>query len=86
MVKNTPVNTPANVGDAGSIPGRREWQPTPVFLHGKSHERGAWQATVHRVAKGLDTTEQLNNNNVFILEPYVCVFVYIYIYIYFFFF
>ena len=28
-----------------------------------SMDRGAWQATVHRVAKESDTTEQLNNNN-----------------------
>ena len=34
---------PANAGDTGSIPGlrrfpwRRKWQPTPVFLPGKSH-------------------------------------------------
>ena len=34
---------PANAGDAGSVPGsgrcpcRRKWQPTPVFLPGKSH-------------------------------------------------
>ena len=26
-------------------------------------DRGAWQATVHEVAKESDTTEQLNNNN-----------------------
>ena len=32
------------------IPWRRAWQPTPVFLPGESHgNRGAWQATVHRV-------------------------------------
>ena len=31
------------------IPWRRKWQPTPVFLPGESH--GAWQATVHGVAK-----------------------------------
>ena len=32
------------------IPRRRKWQPTPVFLPGKSHmDRGAWQAIVHRV-------------------------------------
>ena len=36
-------NPPAHVGDGGSIPGsgrvpwRRKWQPTPVFLPGKSH-------------------------------------------------
>ena len=31
------------------IPWRRKWQPTPGFLPGKSH--GAWQATIHGVAK-----------------------------------
>ena len=30
---------------------RRKWQPTPVFLPGKCKDRGAWQATVHRVAR-----------------------------------
>ena len=34
----------------GKIPWRREWQPTPVFLHGETRGR-AWQATVHGVAK-----------------------------------
>ena len=29
----------------GKIPWRREWQPTPAM------DRGAWQATIHRVAK-----------------------------------
>ena len=35
-------NPPANAGDAGSVPGvgkipqRRQWQPTPIFLPGKS--------------------------------------------------
>ena len=33
------------------IPWRRAWQPTPVFLPGESMDRGAWQATVHRVAR-----------------------------------
>ena len=36
-------NTPANSGDqglgrwVGKIPWRKKWQPTPVFLPGKSH-------------------------------------------------
>ena len=30
------------------VPWRRKWQPSPVFLPG---DRGAWQATVRRVAK-----------------------------------
>ena len=28
-------------------------------------DRGAWWATVHGIAKELDMTEQLNNNNIF---------------------
>ena len=54
-------NLPANAGDnkrcgfaylVGKIPWRRAWQPSPVFLPGESHNRGAWWATtVHRVAK-----------------------------------
>ena len=35
----------------GRIPWGRKWQPTPVFLPGKSMDR-AWWATVHGVAKG----------------------------------
>ena len=31
---------------------RRKWHPTPVFLPGKSMDRGAWRATVHGVTKG----------------------------------
>ena len=33
------------------IPWRRKWQPSPVFLPGKSHGL-PWRATVHGVAKG----------------------------------
>ena len=33
------------------IPWRRERQSTPIFLPGKSHDRGGWWATVHGVAK-----------------------------------
>ena len=35
----------------GSLLWRRQWQPTPVLLPGKFHDRGAWWATVHKVAK-----------------------------------
>ena len=35
----------------GKIPWRRKWQPTAVFLPGKSHGRGVWQAMVHGVSK-----------------------------------
>ena len=53
-----------SAGDAGStpglgkIPGRRAWQPTPVFSSlGNPMDRGAWRATVHGVTKESDTTE-----------------------------
>ena len=39
----------------GKIPWRREWQLTPVFLPEKSQGREIWWATVHGVAKELDT-------------------------------
>ena len=44
-----------NAGDLGLIPGsgrfhwRKKWQPTPVFLPGESHDRGAQQAIVHGI-------------------------------------
>ena len=37
-----------------TIPHSRKWQPTPVFLYSclvNSMNRGAWQATIHGVAK-----------------------------------
>ena len=34
----------------GKISWRRKWQPTLVFLPGKSHRQRSLQATVHRVA------------------------------------
>ena len=37
----------------------RAWQPTPVFLPGEFHDRGALWATVHGVIKELDKTERL---------------------------
>ena len=63
MVKNLP----ANAGDEGSIPewGRSPGQgignPLQYSCLGNPMERGAWQATVHGIAKELDTTERLNN-------------------------
>ena len=56
MVKNLPTNA-GDVGDPGSIPGsgrshrEENSNPIPVFLPGKSMDRGAWWATVHGVAK-----------------------------------
>ena len=63
MVKNSP----ANAGDAGSVPGLgrspREGNGNPLQYSslGTPMDRGAWQATVIGVTKESDTTEQLNN-------------------------
>ena len=43
----------------GKIPGKRAWQPTPVFLPGESVKRGAWQVIVHRVAQSWTWLKQL---------------------------
>ena len=55
-----------NAGDLGSIPGlgrspgRRKWQPTPVFLPGKSHGRRNLVGYSPWGRKELDTTERLH--------------------------
>ena len=43
-------------GDGGLIPWRRKWQPTPVFLPGKSHEQRSLMGYSPRGCKELDTT------------------------------
>ena len=35
----------------GKLLWRRKWKPTPVFLPGESHGRGAQQATIHEVTR-----------------------------------
>ena len=48
-----------SIPGSGTIPWRRKWQPTPVSLPGGNPmDRGAWQATVHGVAK---SRTRLNN-------------------------
>ena len=69
-VKNPPTNSgdirDVGLRDTGSIwvrniPWRRKGQLAPVFLAWKNPmERGVWWATVHEVAKELDTTERLS--------------------------
>ena len=57
MVKN-PLGNAGEAGDSGLIPGREDWSPrrgngTPLQYSclENSMDRGAWQATVQRVAK-----------------------------------
>ena len=49
-----------NTGDLGSTPGlgRRKWQPTPVFLPGKSHGQWSLVGYLPRGRKELDMTER----------------------------
>ena len=49
-----------NLGDwVGKIPWRRKWQPTPVFLPGKSRAQRSLVGYSPRGRKESDTTEQL---------------------------
>ena len=63
VIKNPPVNA----GEVGLIPGlgrfpqRRKWQPTPVFLPGKSHGQRTLASYSPQGHKESDT-ERLNND------------------------
>ena len=57
MVKNLPANAGAT-GDMGLIPG--SWQPTPVFLPGKSQEQRSLVGYSPWVNKESDTTQRLH--------------------------
>ena len=68
VVNNLP-DTATKAGHSGSIPG---WGRSPGERNGNPHkysclenprDKGAWQATVHGVAKESDTTWQLKQNN-----------------------
>ena len=61
MVKNLPANEGRRKRRrfdpwVKKIPWSRKWQPGPVFLPGKFHDRDAGQATAHGIAES-DTTE-----------------------------
>ena len=63
-------NLSANAGDVGSVlglgrsPGEGNGNLLQYSCLGNPMDRGAWWATVHGVAKELDITWQLNNNNI----------------------
>ena len=48
-----------NAGDPSSIPWRREWQPTPVFLPGEFYEQRNLARYCPWGRKELDTVERL---------------------------
>ena len=52
----------------GKIPWRRKWQPTPVFLPGKSHGQRSLEGCSPWGRKGLDTTERLTHTE--IMQPW----------------
>ena len=63
-------NLPANARDirdvslipgSGSSPGGGHGNPLQYCCLENPMDRGAWQATIHRVAKESDTTEQVKN-------------------------
>ena len=62
-------NPPANAGywgfdpQVGKIPWRSKWQPTAVFLPGKSHGERSLLGYSPFACKELDMSERLNNNN-----------------------
>ena len=68
LVKHLPTNV-EDAGDAGSIPGlgrpigERNGNPLQYSCLGNPMDGGARWATVHGVAKELDTTWRLHGNN-----------------------
>ena len=67
MVKNLPANE-GDAGDLGLIPGlgrspgERNGNPLQYSCLENPMDRGAWRATIHRVAKSQDMIERVNNN------------------------
>ena len=71
------VNPPANAGDPGLIPGSQRFpaegngNPLQYSCLGNPMDRGAWWATVHRVAKSrtqLSTHTQLSETSLLFLK------------------
>ena len=84
MVKNSPANA-GDIRDVGSLPGSGR---SPGGGHGSSlqysclenpMDRGAWQATVHGIAKS--QLKRLSTHAHTHISLHVCVCVYIYIYL-----
>ena len=57
LVRNPPANALGFDPWVGKIPWRRKWQPTPVFLPGKSHGQRSLTGYSPWSHKELDMTE-----------------------------
>ena len=70
----------------GTIPWRKGWLFTPVFLSGESQDRGAWRATVHGVTKESDVTatKQQLNEYIYVYRntPNMCMNIHVHMYAY----
>ena len=62
MVKHPPAMQETGFNPwVGKIPGRRKWQPTPVFLPGEFHRQRSLAGYRPWSRKESDTTEQLTH-------------------------
>ena len=66
VVKNMPANECRFDPWVGKIPQRKKWQPTPVFLSGKSHGQKSLEGynpwVCKRIAHNLATKKKKKNN------------------------
>ena len=67
VVKHLPANT-GDTGDVGSIPWGRKWQPTPVFLPGKSYGQ-SMEGHSPWGRKELDTTKREHKRATLMFQP-----------------
>ena len=56
---------PASVGDTGSIPWRRKYQPPPLFLPGESHGQRSLAGYSPWGDRDSDMAERVNNDKTF---------------------
>ena len=65
MVKNLPASSGGGGSrpGLGRPPGEKNCNPLQYSCLESPMDRGAWLATVHRIAKESDVTERLNSNN-----------------------
>ena len=67
MVKNMPAKQEVWVGSlVGKMPWKRKWQPSPVFLPGKSHGQRSLAGSKKRVRKDFVTKKQ--QNRIYIMD------------------